>query len=305
MIFLNSSQKGKIMLLSPQWTLLAGMLLSLVLPTTSPLHAKAKTWSARLLQVSVILLGSALDFNHVMKQGAESVLVTFISISAVFLLGFIGMKLLRLERTQGILITMGTAICGGSAIGALAPVLAADSLAVTISIGTVFLLNAVSVFIFPGIGHAMSLSQEQFGLWSALAIHDTSAVVASASLYGKEALSVASTVKLTRALWIIPITVCFSIVLAKKDKKITIPWFIFGFLGLSLLFTFFEPLAGLKPTFLYLSKQGFAITLFLIGLTFSISKIRSVGAKPFVFGIGLWLIVCVTSLIYVRNFTGP
>jgi uncharacterized integral membrane protein (TIGR00698 family) len=288
--------------ISPQWALLTGILVSLFIKASNPLHLKAKHLSSKLLQVSVILLGSALNFNHVIKQGAEGVLLTLFSISIIFFIGFLGIKFLRLDKVQGVLITMGTAICGGSAIAALSPVLAADSLAVAISIGTVFLLNAFSVFIFPSIGEYLSLTQDQFGLWSALAIHDTSAVVASASIYGERALQVASTVKLTRALWIIPITLIFSIAHSKKDKKIPIPWFIFGFLALSLAFTFIEQLMTYKDIFLYLSKQGFAITLFLIGLTFNLDKVKQVGAKPFIFGTGLWIIVSLGSLYYIYNF---
>lgn len=282
------------MVLSPQWALISGIVLSFFVKF--PL---AKPWSARLLQISIILLGSSLNFHHVIHQGAQGVVITFLSIAFVFALGYAGMRLLKLDHILGTLITMGTAICGGSAIGALAPVLNAGSLAVTVSIGIVFLLNAVSVFIFPIIGHSLSLSQDQFGLWSALAIHDTSAVVASASVYGKEALEVATTIKLTRALWIIPITLLYSVVLAKKDKKVTIPWFIFGFLAFSLAFTFIGELQEYKNIFFFTSKQGFALTLFLIGFTFDYQKIKSVGAKPFFFGILLWVIICVSSLGYV------
>lgn len=285
--------------ISPQWALLTGIIISFFLKSSHPLHLKAKSLSSNLLKISVILLGSALNFNHVIKQGSESVVTTFISISLIFIIGYIGMRFLKLDWIQGTLITMGTAICGGSAIAALAPVLAADSISVAISIGIVFLLNALSVFIFPSIGEYLSLTQEQFGLWSALAIHDTSAVVASASIYGEKALEIASTVKLTRALWIIPITLIYSVMLSKKEKRIPIPWFIFGFLALSLAFTFIEALHSYKEIFLYLSKQGFAITLFLIGLTFSLDQIRKVGARPFIFGACLWIIVSLGSLYYI------
>jgi uncharacterized integral membrane protein (TIGR00698 family) len=288
--------------LSPQWTLLAGIFFSFFVSPNGKVQAKAKQWSARLLQISVMFLGSMLSFGHVIGQGADGILVTAVSITIVFILGFAGSRLLKLDRNQGILITMGTAICGGSAIGALAPVIAADAIAVTISIGTVFLLNALSVFIFPDIGHYFSLSQNQFGIWSALAIHDTSAVVAAASLYGKGALAVASTVKLTRALWIIPITLGFSVLLSHKGKRFQVPWFIFGFLLFSLAFTFIEPLSFMKDFVLYLSKQGLAITLFLIGLSFGPAKMKTVGAKPFVFGFFLWIIVCVISLFYVMSY---
>mgnify|MGYP003574900184 CR=1 FL=1 len=286
--------------LSPQWMLLLGMVLSIFLSDHQQIQNIAKTWSSKLLQLSVILLGTALNFHHVLKQGAEGVLVTMISIGGVFLLGYLGIKILKLDKIQGILITMGTAICGGSAIGALAPALSASSMAITISIGIVFLLNSLSVFLFPPIGHWLQLTQEQFGLWSALAIHDTSAVVASSSIYGKEALQVATTIKLTRALWIIPITFLFSLKNSGGNKKISIPWFILGFLAVSLIFTFTDTLNSLKEPLLYLSKQGFALTLFLIGLSFNIRKLKEVGLRPFIFGTVLWIIVSIASLVFVR-----
>jgi uncharacterized integral membrane protein (TIGR00698 family) len=287
--------------ISPQWALATGILLSFFVFKHEKWQLAAKSWGAKLLQLSVILLGTSLNFHSVLKQGASGVFITLVSIASVFLLGAIGAKLLNLDKNQSLLITMGTAICGGSAIAALAPVIAADSLAVTISIGIVFLLNALSVFIFPPIGEWLTLSQQDFGLWSALAIHDTSSVVAASSLYGQEALGVATTVKLTRALWIIPITLFFSLIASKETKKkMTIPWFIVGFLIMSLAFTFIEPLHEFKSTFLTVSKLGFSMTLFCIGLTFDLNKIKKVGIRPFVFGSSLWVIVTALSLIYVK-----
>jgi uncharacterized integral membrane protein (TIGR00698 family) len=287
--------------ISPQWALATGILLSFLILKHEKWQISAKAWGAKLLQFSVILLGTSLNFHSVLKQGASGVLITFVSIASVFLLGAIGTKLLKLDKNQSLLITMGTAICGGSAIAALAPVIAADSLAVTISIGIVFLLNALAVFIFPPIGEWLALSQQDFGLWSALAIHDTSSVVAASSIYGQEALGVATTVKLTRALWIIPITLFFSLKASKETKKkMTIPWFIVGFLIMSLAFTFIEPLHQFKSSFLTVSKLGFSLTLFCIGLTFDLNKIKKVGMRPFIFGSSLWVIVTALSLIYVK-----
>ncbi|MBG59747.1 MAG: putative sulfate exporter family transporter [Peredibacter sp.] len=287
--------------LSPQYTLLAGIVLALLLPYNKSRESKARLWSSKLLQVSVILLGASLNFNSVLKQGANGAGLTFISIIFVFVLGLLGVKWLKMNKDQGTLITMGTAICGGSAIGALAPVIAADGLAIAVSMGVVFLLNAVAVFIFPFFGEMLALSQEQFGLWSALAIHDTSSVVAASSIYGSKALEVATTVKLTRALWIVPVTLFFS-VYSRKDgsTKVKLPWFIFGFLALSLIFTFFDLPLELQETLKKISKAGFAITLFLIGLTFSMNKIRQVGARPLIFGVVLWILVSFASLFLVQ-----
>lgn len=289
--------------ISPQWTLLAGILLALFLPHHERLQRMAKKWASRLLQFSVILLGASLNFNSVIKQGASGAQVTFVSLIAVFALGFFGQKLLKLQKEQGTLITMGTAICGGSAIGALAPIIYADSLAIAVSMGVVFLLNAVAIYVFPSVGEWLSLSQEQFGLWAALAIHDTSSVVAASSIYGPKALELATTVKLTRALWIIPITVFFSFYVKRQgDTKISFPWFILGFLGLSLIFTFFDLPTYLQVNLKNISKIGFSITLFLIGLTFSLNKVKSVGARPLLFGLALWIIVSSSSLLLIRQF---
>ncbi len=284
----------------PQWFLLSGILLSFAVSQNEHIQKKAKTWSTRLLQISVVLLGSSLNFNHVIKQGAEGVVITFLSIIGIFLLGHLAGRIFKLEKKLNLLITMGTAICGGSAIGALAPIIAADSMTITISFGIVFFLNAIAVFVFPFLGNLFQLSQDQFGLWAALAIHDTSSVVAAATLYGQHALETATTIKLTRALWIIPITFCFGFYQNQTTKnKLILPWFIFAFLAFSLAFTFIPPIAFLKDPLLSISKTGFSLTLFFIGLTFNIARFKEVGIKPFLFGFGLWIIVSVTSLIII------
>lgn len=286
--------------LSPQWCLFTGLLLSFAFQNR--VKNNAKLWSSKLLQISIILLGAALNFSSVLNQGLQGIVVTFLSIIVVFGLGYIGTKLFRLEEKLGTLITMGTAICGGSAIGALAPVIAAETTTIAISLSIVFLLNSAAVFLFPWIGHLFALSQADFGLWSALAIHDTSSVVASSSVYGKEALTIATTVKLTRALWIIPITLFFSALNHKQDKKITYPWFIAGFVGMSLLFTFAQVLHPYKDSLVSVSKLGFSVTLFLIGLTFDYRKFREVGFAPVVFGTLLWVLVSVSTFFYVWRF---
>lgn len=289
-------------ILSPQWMLLAGIVLS-VLISNEKLQNGSKKWGSKLLQWSVILLGASLNFNSVLKQGADGLVITFVSIVSVYLIGMTLAKFLKIEKIQSILITMGTAICGGSAIGAIAPVIRADTLAITISIGVVFLLNGISVFIFPPLGEFLGLSQKQFGQWAALAIHDTSSVVAASSIYGAKALEVGTTIKLTRALWIIPASLLFAFKFKNESKqKITIPWFIFGFLSLSLLFTFIDFPIEIKNLLTRSSKLGFSLTLFLIGYSFNLKKVKEVGSKPFVFGVLLWIIVSVLSLILVKSF---
>lgn len=289
-------------ILSPQWTLITGILLSFFIQGHL-LQNHAKKYSAKLLQLSVILLGASLNFNAVLNQGSGGVLITFLSILFVFLIGHIGRKVLKVDSQQGLLITMGTAICGGSAIGALSPVIKAETMAITVSIGVVFLLNSIAVFIFPFFGQMFALSQDQFGLWSALAIHDTSSVVAASAIYGSKALEVATTVKLIRALWIIPVTLFFSFYTKGATKgKITVPWFVFGFLLVSMLFTFVDIPGTYKSNVTDLAKTGFAITLFLIGLTFDFKKIKAVGLRPLLLGVGLWGIVSITSLFFIKLY---
>jgi uncharacterized integral membrane protein (TIGR00698 family) len=209
-------------------------------------------------------------------------------------------RILKIDSTLSHLITVGTSICGGSAISAISPILHASALTMATALGIVFILNAISVFIFPPIGHHLQLSQEQFGTWAALAIHDTSSVVATSQLYGEEALKIGTTLKLTRALWIIPLSLVFAAI-RKTDQKISIPWFILVFLLVSLLFTFFSELEFLIPYFSKLSKIGLSLTLFLIGLGLKKEQLKSIGSKPILFGLILWMITAIGSLIFVLN----
>lgn len=291
-------------LTSPQFLLLLGLIFSFFL-RDQKVKSLAKKWSTKLLQTSVVLLGASLNFKAVLSQGGEAVIFTFLSISLIFIIGSIGGRMLQIERVTQTLITMGTAICGGSAIAALAPVLRADSLSIAVSVGTVFLLNAFSVFLFPPLGDFFNLTQQQFGLWAALAIHDTSSVVAASASYGNEALQTGTTIKLIRALWIIPITLLFSFKERKNAKtSIPIPWFIFGFIAFSLIFTFLPVSGETKGLFTSISKQGFALTLFLIGLSFDWKKMKDIGFRPIVFASALWLVVTIISLLFIVGL-GP
>ena len=281
--------------LAPQWTLLAGIGLSFFFQNHIIQNYTSK-WSTKILQLSVVLLGASLNMTVITNNGAENLLLTFGSVSFVMMIGLIASRTLAVQKEQGILIACGTAICGGSAISALAPATKADNSAITISMGVVFLLNALAVFIFPAIGHYFELSQDQFGIWAALAIHDTSSVVAAASLYGDSALATATTIKLTRALWIIPTVLIFSQIYQKADKiKLTIPWFILGFIGMSLIFTFTNIPTDISQGIKGIAKIGFSLTLFLIGLSFHWGKLRNIGLRPIGLGIGLW--VMISSLV--------
>lgn len=286
--------------ISPQTTLLIGLAISIFFPIKEKLQHKAKLWSAKLLQLSVVLLGASLNFHDVIEQGVEGAWITAVSIGLVFILGWLGIKIFKIEIKLGWLITMGTAICGGSAIGALAPIIAADATAIGVSIGIVFMLNALAIYLFPFMGELLQLTQEQFGLWAALAIHDTSSVVAAGSIYGEKALEVATTVKLTRALWIIPISLIAGFLVKAQSKKISIPWFVVGFLLVSIVFTFVAMPSSVKLLTVQLCKLGFAITMLLIGLTFNLQKLKSVGLMPFIFGVLLWLMVSGGSLMWVK-----
>jgi uncharacterized integral membrane protein (TIGR00698 family) len=199
------------------------------------------------------------------------------------------------------LITAGTSICGGSAISALSPVLKAESLTMATALGIVFCLNALAVFLFPPLAHWLELSQQQFGVWAALAIHDTSSVVAACQIYGDEALKIGPMLKLTRALWIIPLTLFFSFK-TKSKAKLTYPWFILFFLLLSLFFTFRSEFNDLIPYLTKISKTGLSLTLFLIGLNLSKDQLKEIGLRPVLFGSVLWLFTLGGSLFYVLNF---
>lgn len=287
--------------MSPQIAFLVGILISPFLKGRQPVQIQAKRLMTYTLQVSIVLQGIGLDFNRVLVTGKESFLLTLFSIIAIFGVGYILARLFKIDETLSLLIIMGTAICGGSAIAALAPVLAASAGALSISLALVFGLNIVALYIFPFMGHWLDLSQTAFGTWAALAIHDTSSVTAAAAAYGSEALNIATTIKLTRALWIVPVTLAFSIWKSGKAGKVKIPWFIVGFIFASLFFTHIPFLHEYASAFAPLAKVGFTITLFLLGITFDFQMMKSVSIRPVLFGILLWIFVSVACLVYVMN----
>jgi len=285
----------------PHWAILVGVIISLFLPQSDVIAKNGKKWSSNLLQLSVVLLGAGLNFYSVLHEGMNGMLITFISIGSVFILGYFLSRLFKVEKTLATLITTGTSICGGSAISAVSAVIKPSSLTMATALGIVFILNAISVFVLPPIGHWLELSQSQFGAWSALAIHDTSSVVAAAQIYGEEALKIGTTLKLTRALWIIPLSLIFAWK-NKSQKVITPPWFILYFLMVSLTFTFFEDVRFLIPYFSSISKIGLSLTLFLIGLGLNKAQIKSIGLSPIAFGVSLWLVTLFGTLTYIKYF---
>lgn len=254
-----------------------------------------------LLKASVVGLGFGMNLDSALAAGRDGFWLTVCSITLVLTLGYFIGKRLGMPRRTSHLVASGTAICGGSAIAAVAPAVNASEKEMSVSLGVVFLLNAIALVVFPFIGHLLGLTQHQFGLWSAIAIHDTSSVVGAASAYGDEALMVATTVKLARALWIIPISLLSAVLFKSSGKKISIPWFIFFFILAMLANTYLPFVSTFGPAINSISKTALVVTLFLIGAGLSVEKIKSVGWKPLILGIVLWVIVSVLSLVAVVN----
>jgi len=252
-----------------------------------------------LLKISVIGLGFGMNAVTALKAGKEGIIFTIVSIVVALTLGFVVGRLLKVESKTSYLISSGTAICGGSAIAAICPVIKAEEKQVSVALGVVFILNSVALLLFPVIGHALNMSQQEFGLWSAIAIHDTSSVVGAASGYGNEALQIATTVKLARALWIIPFAFISSFVFKSTDNKISIPYFIGLFLLAMLANTYISGLQIMSPYIITIAKSGLTLTLFLIGCGLSREILKSVGIRPFLQGIAVWVFISVISLLVI------
>ena len=253
------------------------------------------------LQVSIVGLGFGINLKQALQAGSEGFLFTVFSITLIVVLGIVLGYIFRIDKIITQLISFGTAICGGSAIAAIAPILKADGKQTSVSLGIIVLLNALALFIFPEIGQYFHLSQNQFGIWSAIAIHDTSSVVGAASKYGHEALQTATTVKLARALWIIPISFMLSF-LNKSGGKVKIPYFI-GFFVLAILVNSYFP--AIKEVTNYVvdfSKSSLKVALFLIGTGLSFQNLKNIGIKPLLLGIILWVVISVISLFAVLEF---
>ena len=249
-----------------------------------------------LLQGAVVGLGFGMNATAALHAGREGFLFTIFSIFTTLLLGIFLGRFLKVDQKTSWLISCGTAICGGSAIAAVSPVVGAGERSISVALGTVFILNAVALFIFPPVAHAIGLTQQQFGLWSAIAIHDTSSVVGAASRYGKEALEVATTVKLARALWIIPVAVFSSRAFKNKGQGIRIPWFILLFIAAILLHTYVPGLHVASTFIVQASHAALTLTLFLIGAGLNRDLLRGVGIKPLLQGLLLWIVIGLASL---------
>lgn len=286
--------------MSPPLALLLGLVLAQLMKHPY-LHLNRKATSL-LLKVSVIGLGFGMNIFSAMKAGREGFLFTVVSIFGVLILGFLLGKVFKIESKTAFLVSSGTAICGGSAIAALSPVMNAEEQEISVSLGIVFILNSVALFVFPTIGHLLGLSQSQFGMWCAIAIHDTSAVVGAASKYGEQALEIATTVKLARALWIIPVALGTAFIFNSNRHKVQLPYFIGLFILAMLANTFLPFVKLMAPYLVMVAKSGLTLTLFLIGSGLSFKVIRIVGIKPFLQGLILWTVISCASLWAIMSF---
>lgn len=286
---------------SPPIALVLGLILAFTVGNPYPQIAGKPT--RILLQASVVLLGFGMNLTAVYRAGKDGIAFTVATIFGTLLVGYLVGKLIKVNEKTGALISSGTAICGGSAIAAVAPAIDADGEQISVSLGTVFILNSVALFVFPIVGSQLNLSPNQFGVWAAIAIHDTSSVVGAAQNYGAEALATATTVKLARALWIAPVALLYSFVYRSANHKIAIPWFIFLFLLATVVRTYMP--AGFPPSLfdslVNLAKAGLTITLFFIGASLSKEILRKVGVRPLVLGVSLWILISLVSLWAVLN----
>jgi uncharacterized integral membrane protein (TIGR00698 family) len=283
--------------MTPPYALFLGLLLSFFI--TNPLGKKRSKYTAFLLKASIVGLGFGININTALQAGKDGFIYTIISIAATLIAGILIGKMFKVDKVTSYLVSTGTAICGGSAIAATAPVTDAKEEQISVSLVVVFVLNAIALFIFPVLGNWLDLSQSQFGVWAAIAIHDTSSVVGAASTYGEEALNIATTIKLVRALWIIPLVVLTAFIFKKKGTKTSIPWFIGLFVLAMLISSNVPQLEPVTPYIVGAAKTGFTITLFLIGSGLSPKALKAVGSKPLLQGVLLWALVSVVSLLAI------
>lgn len=290
---------------SPPIALALGLLLAFTIGNPFPeLSGKPTKY---LLQTSVVLLGFGMNLGAIVMAGRDGVLFTIATIFGTLALGYLVGRFLSVPHKTSTLISSGTAICGGSAIAAVGPAIDAEHEEMSVSLGTVFILNSVALFLFPLLGHALGLTEHQFGIWAAIAIHDTSSVVGAAQAYGSEALATATTVKLARALWIAPLAVMFAFVYRKSDSeakaKVAVPWFIFLFVAAAAFRTYAPAfiLPSMFDSLVNLAKAGMTVTLFLIGASLTPRTLKAVGVRPLVQGVLLWVVISVAALWAVMS----
>lgn len=285
---------------TPALSLFAGLVYALTLG--NPFASESKKISKKLLQYSVIGLGFGMNLHASLQSGKDGMLFTIFSVTAIMVVGWFLGKLIKLPKGTSYLISAGTAICGGSAIAAVAPLTKSDESEISVSLATIFVLNAIALFIFPPIGHLLGMNDHQFGTWAAMAIHDTSSVVGAGAAYSEKALEIATTVKLTRALWIIPLAFVTTFIFNDKNAKINIPWFIFFFVLAMIANTYLPIPSVITSSIVWLSRKALILTLFLIGAGLSRSVIKSVGLRPMILGVLLWIFIGIVSLTFIMLF---
>ena len=283
-------------LVSPAIALLGGLIYGMTLP--HPFAAESRDVTKFLLQGSVVALGFGMNLHEVLRAGRSGFVYTAVSITVALFLGLGIGYLIRVSKTPSFLISAGTAICGGSAIAAVGPISGASEEEMAVSLGAVFILNSIALFVFPPVGFALHMSQSQFGLWSALAIHDTSSVVGATAKYGPIALAVGTTIKLARALWIVPLSVGTAVVL-KSKARIQWPWFILFFCLAALLNTLLPQFGAAFGALSHMGKLGLTVTLFLIGASLNRETLAKVGVRPLLQGLTLWIIVGTGTLALI------
>lgn len=284
---------------SPAIALFCGIAYAIIFG--SPYLALGKRISKFLLQASVVGLGFGMNLHSSLQAGREGLIFTVISVCGVMVIGYLLGRYLRITPKMAYLVSCGTAICGGSAIAAVAPVVKANENETSVSLSVIFTLNAIALFVFPPLGHLFDLTQVQFGTWAAIAIHDTSSVVSAGAAYGEQALVVATTVKLMRALWIIPLAVVSMFIFRNRTGKIYIPWFIFLFIAAMVANTYIVIPDLALQIISRASHCALSLTLFLIGSALSLSALKSVGIRPVILGVALWILVSAVTLAVVMS----
>lgn len=287
------------MVISAPIALLCGLVYAFIFENPYPKFNKK--CSKYLLQVAVVCLGFNMNLQESLKSGADGMMFTVVSVIGVMVMGVMFGYWMHINRKTAYLISSGTAICGGSAIAAVGPVLKADTDEMAVALGVIFILNSIALFVFPPLGHMLDMSQTQFGTWAAIAIHDTSSVVGAGEVYGEQALQTATLIKLTRALWIIPLAFATMFIFRDKTGKVSIPWFIFLFVLAMVINTYVQLPQVFVDVMVWIARRGMVVTLFMIGASLTIKMMKSVGVKPLLLAVLLWVVISVSSLFVVLN----